>query len=171
MPRLPSVTQDRRDQLEKAAVAIASLASNPVIEPKLAAHVIDDVELRPLLETVVRRWTKLEKPRHISVAAAAGADRSELHLEHVVPCRVLVDRMIIDPAQCRDLLAEAVVLAVVTREEHKTLGGIFTHHRDLYAEMLKAPVPDLPALGRKRYRRSGIKLQTLRHAGTSRSMF
>jgi hypothetical protein len=76
----------------------------------------------------------------------------------VVPVRVLVDRMINNPSDCDSLLDDAIVIAHVSKGEHKTLGGIFTHHSTLYEEMLDAEVTELPDLGHKRYRAMGIVL-------------
>jgi hypothetical protein len=59
--------------------------------------------------------------------------------------------MINDPDECRALLTTAVVTAHVTPEEHKQIGMLWIHHRDLYGEMLKADVSKLPKLGMKRY--------------------
>jgi hypothetical protein len=64
--------------------------------------------------------------------AALHAPRNETAIEHVVPCRVLIDRMIMHPRRIRPLLEHTVFLARVTREEHARLGGIYTHHRKLY---------------------------------------
>ena len=70
--------------------------------------------------------------------AAANTRGAKLHREHVVPCRVLVDRMIMNPSECRALLETAVIIASVTPTEHRRLGGIYTHHKDLYRRMLRA---------------------------------
>ena len=74
---------------------------------------------------------------------------------------VLVDRMIINPKECRDLLESCVVLARVTKAEHTRLGGIFTHHERIYGRMLGAPVENLQRLGRQRYWAFGIGLSRL----------
>jgi hypothetical protein len=63
-----------------------------------------------------------------------------VHLEHVVPCRVLMERMIKDSGECRALLEKAVVIARVTPEEHRRIGGLYPRHLDVYGRMLKAPV-------------------------------
>ena len=61
--------------------------------------------------------------------------------------------------ECRALLETAVIIASVTPEEHKRLGGIYTHFKALYGRMLKAPLSRLPSLGRRRYRAKKIALQ------------
>jgi hypothetical protein len=43
-----------------------------------------------------------------------------------------------NPAECRPLLEKAVILASITPAEHRHLGGIWTHHEDLYGRMLNA---------------------------------
>lgn len=64
-----------------------------------------------------------------------------------------------NPSECRALLDTAVIIASVALEEHQQLGGIYTHHEDLYRRMLAADVSQLPKLGKKRYLNSRIKLQ------------
>jgi len=68
--------------------------------------------------------------------------------------------MIMDPHQCADLLRRAIVLARITKGEHRELGGIYTQYKDLdlYDRMLRAAVARLPSLGRERYRKWGIEL-------------
>jgi hypothetical protein len=67
--------------------------------------------------------------------------------------------MITNPGECRALLETAVIIASVRPEEPKQLGGIFTHHPDLYRRMLEAPVSQLPSLGRELYSAAKIALQ------------
>ena len=64
-----------------------------------------------------------------------------------------------NPSECRALLHRAVIIASVTPEEHQKLGGIFTHHDELYRRMLAQDISRLIRLGKKRYLNSGIKLQ------------
>ena len=113
-----------------------------------------------MLDTVVRRWSRLVPPTDCTADAAVARSR-EVALDHVIPCRVLVDRMIIHPKECRELLETSVVLAPVTKTEHIRLGGIFTHHERIYGRMLGAPVENLQRLGRQRYRAFGIGLSRL----------
>ena len=63
-----------------------------------------------------------------------------------------------NPSECRELLEKAVIIASVTPEEHGRLGGIWTHHQDLYRRMLKAQVSRLPRRGMERYSATGIAL-------------
>ena len=63
-----------------------------------------------------------------------------------------------DPDECADLLRRAIVLARIRKDEHRRLGGIYTHHKDLYERMLGAAVGRLPSLGRERYRRCDVEL-------------
>lgn len=148
----------RRRQLLASGIAIARLAQYRSIKAIPATAVVDDVEVRHLLGTVIRRWTKLETVGYATPAALELRRRGgRPQLEHVVPVRVLQDRMIMRPNQIRGLLATAVVLAYVTPEDHKALGGIYLNHRELYEAMLDCPVADLPHLGWQRYRRSKIR--------------
>jgi hypothetical protein len=150
---------ERRAQLVACAEAVAKLASTRTIEAVHVGRVRDDLEVRPVLDTIVRRWTRLTPTRFISTAAA-NSRGANLHREHVVPCRVLVDRMIMNPSECRALLETAVIIASVTPTEHRRLGGIYTHHEDLYRRMLKAHVSRLPRRGMERYSATGISLQS-----------
>ena len=149
---------ERRAQLIGCAEAVAKLAKHRKIEPVHVRLVRADLEIRPVVDTIVRRWTRLTPTRFISTAAA-NTRGAKLHREHVVPCRVLVDRMIMNPSECRALLETAVIIASVTPGEHRRLGGIYTHHQDLYRRMLKAHVSRLPRRGVERYSATGIALQ------------
>jgi hypothetical protein len=146
----------RQAQLIVCAQAVAELAKHREIQPLRVHDVEHDLEIRAVLGTIVRRWTT--PARYISTAAV-NMPRQELHLEHVVPIRVLADRMIMNPTECQELLETAVVIARITSAEHRELGGIFMQHAELYGRMLKAPVSELPDLGRERYRGTSITLQ------------
>jgi hypothetical protein len=102
-------------------------------------------------------------PRFIS-AGAAKASVTKRDREHVVPSKVLVERKIMNPSECRALHDKAVIIASVTPEEHQLLGGIYKHYGPLYREMLVADVSQLPRLGRQRYRKYKINLQRTSHA-------
>ena len=71
--------------------------------------------------------------------------RSVVHQEHVVPVRVLIDRMLAgdDPAEVLDVAVVAHVLA----SEHATNGPLVTNHAMLYSQMLGAELWALPDLG------------------------
>jgi hypothetical protein len=86
----------------------------------------------------------------------------QVAVDHVVPCRVLVDRMIMNPDECAHILGRAIVLARITKAEQRALGRIYTDFERLYARMLRAPVSKLPSLGRERYRACGIELTRVR---------
>ena len=112
MPR--STPNDRRAELVACARAVAKLAKHREIEPTHARHVVHDLEIRRVLDSIVRRWTPPgTPPRFISVGAAKKS-AAKRHREHVVPCKVLVDRMIMKPSECRALLDKAVIIASVT---------------------------------------------------------
>jgi hypothetical protein len=57
---------ERRDQLIACAEAVASLAKHREIEPVHVSFVRTDLEIRPVLETIVRRWSRLTPPHYIS---------------------------------------------------------------------------------------------------------
>jgi hypothetical protein len=128
--------------------AVAELAGHRDIKAMHVSRVEHDLEIRPLLTTVIRRWSK-----------AAALPRRERRREHVVPVRVLVDRTIMNPNECESLLREAIVIAHVSRGEHKALGGIFVAHQTIYETMLEAEVSNLLDLGRDRYRATEIVLR------------
>jgi hypothetical protein len=158
MARTPEA--DRRAQLIACAVAVARLAKHREIKAVHVTSVRTDLEIRPVLEVIVRRWTLLTPTGFISTAAAKTRG-AKLHREHIVPVRVLVDRMIMNPSECRELLETAVIIASVTPQEHRDLGGIYTHHADLYGRMLKAQVSRLPRRGMERYTTARIALQPM----------
>jgi hypothetical protein len=124
----------------------------------LVHYVEHDREIRAVLNSIIRRWPV---PITYTTEAALTAPRNKTAIEHVVPCRVLVDRMIMHPRQIRNLLENTVILARVTREEHARLGGIYVDHRKLYWWMLKSPIEKLPEQGRRRYQKAGIKLRKI----------
>jgi hypothetical protein len=148
----------RRDQLVACAEAVAALATNRTITPQHVSKLEADHEIRKILDAVVRRWSQLEVATFYTTPSLdeSGTKR---HKDHLVPCRVLVDRMIMNPGECRAVLEDAVVLVELSRAEHLALGGIFADHADLYAEMLAAQVADLFSLGRLRYERVGIAIE------------
>lgn len=85
--------------------------------------------------------------------------RAEIHHEHVIPVRVLVDRMLAGDSP-EEVLRVAMV-AHVLREEHFRIGSLTGSHRRLYDEMLTAPLEDLPRMARRRYRASGLSLRRI----------
>ena len=87
---------ERRAQLIACAEAVSKLAKHREIEPVHVRFVRRDLEIRRVLDAIVRRWTLVTPTRFISTSAA-NASGAKLHREHVVPCRVLVDRMIMNP--------------------------------------------------------------------------
>ncbi len=64
-----------------------------------------------------------------------------------------------NPSECRALLEKAVIIVSVTPEEHRRLGHLYIHHRDLYRRMLKGHVSRLHRRGLERYSAAGIALQ------------
>jgi hypothetical protein len=148
----------RREQLLACADALANLAEHRSIEPMRPGLVEHDLEIRRVLDTVVRRWSKLVPIAYLSDSMTGAARLRGTVSEHVVPCRVLVDRMIMRPQDAPELLERALVLARISKSEHSVLGGVYTNPT-LYARMLTAPIDRLPSLGRQRYRMAGIVLR------------
>jgi hypothetical protein len=144
-------------EIVACAKAVAALATHRQIRPTLVHYVEHDREIRAVLNAIVRRWTQLV-PVTYTTEAAMTAPRTETAKEHVVPCRVLVDRMIMQPRQIRRLLEEGVILARITQREHLQLGGIYVDHRKLYWWMLNSPIEKLPTQGKRRYQKAGIRL-------------
>lgn len=121
---------------------------------------------RTALSALVRYATPkgVQRPgdlRTPGVAELDGAttDTDAIHHEHVVPVRLLVDRMIAgdDPTA---VLAAAVV-AHVLRSEHRQIGPLATVHANLYAEMKAAKLGDLPALALRRYTDRDLELSAV----------
>jgi hypothetical protein len=155
------VTDLAKEQLIASAKAVAALATHRRITPMLVHYVEHDREIRAVLDRIVRRWSKLVPVVYTTQAALKSA-KGGTTIEHIVPCRVIVDRMIMRPTQIRRLLEECVLLARVTQAEHHRLGGIYTHHRKLYWWRLKSPIDKLPGQGRRRYQKAGVSLVKIR---------
>jgi hypothetical protein len=108
----------------------------------------------------------VRRPGDLRTAGVAALDGTipepgAIHHEHVVPVRVMVDRMLArDPPM--EVLRSAVV-AHVLRDEHALIGPLVTVHARLYNEMLAAPLEDLPRLARRRYRASNLSLRRVPH--------
>jgi hypothetical protein len=81
------------------------------------------------------------------------------HLEHVIPVRVLVDRMMAGDEALAVL--QITVVARLTEAEHEQLGTMLQTHKDLYERMRhrKTPLSELPRLGAQRYLDSGVRLE------------
>lgn len=94
----------------------------------------------------------------VSGSMTSAARRPGTVSEHVVPCRVLVDRMIMRPQDAPAPLEGALVLARISKSEHSLLGS-FRKDPKLYARMLISPIEKLPSLGRRRYQAAGIVLR------------
>jgi hypothetical protein len=149
---------ERREQLIQSAEVVAQLAVNRRIVAQHVSKLEADHEIRKVLDSIIRLWTRLEGPSYFT-QESMDTQNGKRQKDHIVPCRVLVDRMIMNPGDCRDLLQSAVVLVEVSGREHRALGGIYADHPELYAEMLVAPVEELAELGRRRYERFGIEIE------------
>lgn len=149
-----------RNELIASAGAIARLATARDIAPTRVQRRPPDSEIRRVLTFIVRRWSAFEQPRWCSPAAAVAAPG--LHLDHIVPCRVLVDRLIMAPDDAGAILGHGVVLARVTGDEHRRLGGIYVDHREVYAKLLRAKPRRLEEVGLERYAAAKIRLGPVR---------
>ena len=126
----------RRSEVVALAQAVAALATHREIVP--LSRPTADWNVRNTLGYIVRLW---RVPLTYTTAAAVIAERREC--EHVVPVRVLVDRIIMEPADTERLLNECVITAHVTGAEHRQLGKLYRDHRDLYEAMLAAPIEEI----------------------------
>lgn len=146
---------EQLEELVRCAEVVAGLAEYRLIEPVHVSKVKHDRQIRKVLDSIVRLYTRLMWTSYFSEAACE--DGARVHRDHIVPVRVLVDRMIINPSETSEIFG-AVVLAEITAEEHKRLGGIWKHHEDLYSVMLRCRPDELVDLGLKRYVRSGVEI-------------
>jgi len=124
----------------------------------------DDATKRRALNTLIRYATPkgVQRPGDLrSDGVVALGDNppviAAIHQEHVVPVRVLIDRMLArdDPAAVLDVAVVAHVLA----SEHAAIGPLVTRHARLYEQMRSADLSELPRLGRRRYTASKLKLR------------
>jgi hypothetical protein len=146
----------RREQLILLAHSVAEVATHRRIT--LASRPIADHEVRHALGQIIRRWSRYV-PVTYTTADAARTDWPAI--EHIVPVRALVDRILMQPSDTERLLDEGVVLATVTPAEHDQLGKLWRDHRELYAAMLEARPEELVSYGLRRYTKTGVKLRRL----------
>jgi len=146
---------EQLEELVRCAEVVARLAEHRHIEPVHVSKVKHDRQIRKVLDSIVRLYTRLMWTSYFSEAACV--DGARVHRDHIVPVRVLVDRMIMDPFETSEIFG-AVVLAEITADEHKRLGGIWKDHEDVYTVMLRCRPDELVDLGLKRYVRSGVEI-------------
>ena len=114
--RLPEWTpRSDSDQRRQSAIAIAesALAARKNIVP---AH------LREILSIAVWKFTECDgkySTRFRSERSLFSAS-SDIHHEHVIPRREIVERMLADPKRVGEILSEAIG-CVVLRPEHRAL--------------------------------------------------
>ena len=150
----PELLDDLRE-LQRCGTAVALLAVNRDITPVHVSKVTSDRQVRKVLSSIIRIYSDSMWSSYGSEGSASADGR--LHREHIVPVRVLVDRLIMNPGESDEIFG-SVVLADVTPEEHKRLGHIWKDHEDLYAEMLACEPSELLALGLRRYDRGGVRV-------------
>jgi hypothetical protein len=131
--------------------------------------VADDATKRRTLAELVRYVTPIgvQRPGDLRTSGVAALDeatpaKGAIHHEHVVPVRLLVDRILggDDPT---DVLSVAVT-AHVLRDEHKHIGPLVTIHANLYAQMKTAPLEDLYDIAVHRYTDRGLALARILYA-------
>ena len=110
-------------------------------------------ERRAVLSTIVRRAGPQDRK-----LGPAVMDADETEDEHVVPVRIIIERLIMRPHQARALLSTALLGAVVTKDEHSALGGVNRFPPGLYERMKRAAPKRLPELGLERYEAADIDL-------------
>ena len=142
-------------EIQRCGAAVALLAENRAITPVHVSKVTSDRQIRKVLSSILRIYSDLMWSSYGSEGSSDTEDR--LHREHIVPVRVLVDRLIMNPEEAEEIFG-SVVLADVTPEEHKRLGHIWKDHEDLYTEMLSCAPEYLLGLGLRRYQRGGVQL-------------
>lgn len=140
---------------QKIAVRQARLIELARSIAPMANKTLDDNDVRSILRAIVRRWSTTEVAVYRSRDVMDGA---AAHIEHVVPVRVIVDRMIAKPRTCERLLRTCVILAEVTPDEHCHIGTMLVTHSDLYTKMKACRIDEVVDLGWRRYRRRGIKV-------------
>jgi hypothetical protein len=108
----------KADAIRRSAVALARHQFLAADDPEIMhAHI------RRTLDRCIWEYTKADgkyKTRWRSRGALGVSDRSRLTHEHVVPRKILVDRMMAKPERVADIMEQALG-CVVTREDHKRL--------------------------------------------------
>jgi hypothetical protein len=133
------------EHLVESAKAVAGLATNKHPVPMSAPMIKDDLAIRSVLLEIIRLWSEPVAATYTTLAACYAP---KVHREHVVPCRVLAERMIKFPGQAKSLLTQYVIIANVTPEEHYDIGPLYRDHLELYELMLaKNNLHDLHSLG------------------------
>jgi hypothetical protein len=123
---------------------------------KLRTRTAQPVEVQRLqrrVRDVSERWAPVWTT-HDAAHPAAG---ERVHLEHVTPVVVLVERLLLgDPVE--DVLGQAVVCRVTYTEHKKRLAvGFRDVHADLYERMLTCPIHELSSLAWERYVSAGLE--------------
>ncbi|MET0428104.1 MAG: hypothetical protein ABW026_06355 [Microvirga sp.] len=156
---MPKPASTKRQRVLEQRTTNCAIACRAVL-----ASDADEPTKRTALSALVRYATPrgVQRPgdlRTEGVAALDGRDNGEavVHHEHVVPVRVLIDRMVAGD-EPDDVLAVAVVTHVLNHE-HLRIGPLVTTHAQLYEEMRDAKLSDLPELGRRRYSSCGLVLR------------
>ena len=147
-----------REELAECAEAVAWLATHRTITPVHVSKVKTDRQIRKVLSNIVRLRSKTAPVLYFSSESRAGNEK--IDKDHIVPVRALVDRMIMNPDDCKTIL-DSIVLAEITKSEHKRLGGLWSDHKDAYARMLTSPVDHLVTIGLERYANVGLVLQSI----------
>lgn len=150
-----SVTSGEGRRRQRIAVRQTRLIELARSIAPMAGKSLDDNDVRTILAAIVRRWSMTVPVTYVS---AGSPEDAKLQREHVVPVRVIVDRMIKAPRTVDRLLRSCVVLAEVTAAEHRQIGTMLGTHVDLYAEMKRCGLGEVVGLGWQRYRRQGVEV-------------
>ena len=163
-----SAREHKRDEVVKARAAACARVCVALLAIPDNDNDIDDSVLRKTLMSLTRLATLPKWRERVSLRSAGALDvdwddaraaGDPLHVEHVVPIRVLVERMLV----CRDEPSEVFassLLAICRKSEHERIGPLLKAHRPVYKKMIdpSTPLAALSDLGRQRYERASIDL-------------
>ena len=129
------------DQRRASAVAIAEAVLS-------ARDLLTEQHLREVLSIAVWKYTECDGKytTRFRSEAALFARAKDVHHEHVVTRRSLIDRIIAKPELVRRIFEDAVG-CVVLRDEHRQLGVVEREHPS--------------AVGWERYRLAGVRVWDL----------
>lgn len=113
-----------------------------------------DQDVRSVLAALIRRYSRDVPTTYWS--AESQRSRARREREHVVPVRVLVDRMIAKPRTAATLLRTCVVIAEVTPNQRRKIGTLSRDHAALYTSMKGCVRDDLVPYAWQRYKRRGV---------------
>lgn len=139
------VTRTPRPRREGRVLALAARRKECAeLCAAVVAAPVSDATKRVALNELVRYATPkgVQRPGDLRTPGVAALDNdptatATVHHEHVVPVRVLVDRMLRGGSPAAVL--KASVVAHVLASEHAAIGPLVQRHGALYAAMLTPP--------------------------------